>query len=59
MIAHIIFVRFCIFSLLKVWQNLPKKFGAWYLWGKMKSLTQHFTMGLFQTWPLKFILVFK
>ena len=28
------------------------------IWGKMKSLTQKFVGGLFQTWSLKFLLVF-
>ena len=34
------------------------KFGAWYLRGKIRSLTQHFVGGQWQIWPLKFMLVF-
>ena len=36
------------------------KFGAWCLWGKMKSLNQHSAVGLIQAWSLKFnpVLVF-
>ena len=43
-------VSFYIFSL--------QKFGAWSLWGKVKSLIQHFAGGLTQGLPLKFMLVF-
>ena len=45
--------------LVKVCQNLKEEFGAWYLWGKIKPLTQHIAGGLTQAWPQKFMLVFN
>ena len=39
-------------------QNLRLKFWAWCLWGKIKSMTQHLVVGLFQTWSWKSVLVF-
>ena len=58
MITHKIIVRFCIFSLLKYDRIFGKNLEYEYLWGKMKSFTQHFAGVLFQTWFLKFMLVF-
>ena len=41
MITHEIIVSFCIFVLLKN----DRIFEAWYLWTKIKSLTQQFAAG--------------
>ena len=54
-----IFDTFHIFRVFKV-SRIFDKSDTWCLWVNKKSLTQHFAVGLFQAWSLKFksVLVF-